>query len=124
MKNKNLLYWIVTILFGGFMIFTAIPDITLEAKAVEMLSGDLGYPLYFIRFIGIAKIIGAIAILIPQFRRIKEWAYAGLFFDLFAAGVSIYATSKDIFGIVFMIAIIGVLFLSYFLWHKKLASEK
>ena len=123
MKNKNLLYWIVTILFGAFMIFTAIPDLTLEAKAVEMLNGDLGYPLYFIRFIGVAKIIGAIAILIPQFRRIKEWAYAGLFFALFAAGVSIYATSKDIMGVLFMSAIIGVLFLSYFLWHKKLSAE-
>lgn len=77
-KNLNLWYWIVTGLFAAFMAFTAIPDIMMSPDAVNMITG-LGYPDYFIPFIGVAKLLGAIAILIPNFDRVKEWAYAGLF---------------------------------------------
>ena len=87
MKTSNIVYWISTILFAVFMAFTAVPDILLVPDAVKFIT-DLGYPLYFIPFIGVAKILGSISILIPQFKRIKEWAYAGLFFDLIGATYS------------------------------------
>ncbi len=88
MKKTNILYWIFTALFAGLMIFSAIPDIMVTPQAVDIMSTQLGYPSYFIRFIGVAKLLGAIAILIPGYRIIKEWAYAGLVFDLIGATYS------------------------------------
>jgi hypothetical protein len=51
----------------------------------------LGYPLYFFRILGFWKVLGAIAILVPRFPRLKEWAYAGIFFDLTGAAASVAA---------------------------------
>lgn len=118
MKKIKVAYWIVTGIFAAFMLFSAIPDILLVPDAVTMITG-LGYPRYIIPFLGVAKLLGAIAILIPGFPRIKEWAYAGLFFDLIGATYS--AISKEGFQLpmLFMILPIGFLFLSYFLWHRK-----
>lgn len=118
MKNINIIYWIVTGLFAAFMLFSAIPDVMVVPDAVTMITG-LGYPVYFIPYIGVAKVLGCIAILIPSFNRIKEWAYAGLFFDLFSATYSMYKTSGPQPGLIFMLIIIGFLFASYYLWHKK-----
>ena len=81
MKKINIAYWSVTGIFAAFMLFSAIPDMLIVPEAVTMITG-LGYPTYFIPFIGVAKLLGVIAILVPGFNRIKEWAYAGLFFDL------------------------------------------
>ena len=87
MKYKKTIYWIVTLLFAAFMIWSAIPDLTKSAKSIEIYK-LLGYPEYLIRFMGIAKLLGSITILIPGLKAIKEWAYAGLFFDLFGATFS------------------------------------
>ena len=118
MKKIKISYWIVTGIFAAFMLFSAIPDILVVPDAVTMITG-LGYPRYIIPFLGVAKLLGAIVILIPGLRRIKEWAYAGLFFDLIGATYS--AIAKDGFQLpmLFMILPLGFLFLSYFLWHKK-----
>jgi uncharacterized membrane protein len=122
MKRITLIYWIVTGLFAAFMIFSSISNVTLAPEAVAMLSGRLGYPEYIIPFLGIAKILGAIAILVPSFRRIKEWAYAGLFFDLFGAFFSLLKVEGPQPSVFFMLIFIGLLLASYFLWHKKLAT--
>ena len=122
MKNTNILYWVITIFFAGFMIFTAVPNVINEPESVKFIT-DLGYPAYFVPFIGIAKILGSIVLLIPGLRRIKEWAYAGLFFDLSAA---VYSIAK-VYGInpqiTFIILPIVFLFASYFLWHKKIGTN-
>lgn len=123
MKRITIWYWIVTILFAGCMIFSAIPDITSAPDAVTMITG-LGYPKYFIPFIGVAKLLGSIAILIPGLKRIKEWAYAGLFFDLFGATYSALATWGFDKAMLFMILPFSFLFISYYLWHKKMRYEK
>ena len=118
MKKTNIIYWILTGLFAGFMIVTAIPDILKSAEAIDFMT-KLGYPLYFIPFIGWAKVLGGIAILIPGFPRIKEWAYAGLMFDLIGAMYSIICT----YGItqsLMMLLFIAFGFCSYFFYHKKL----
>ncbi|ULQ54663.1 DoxX family protein [Flavihumibacter fluvii] len=122
MKKSNLLYWIITGLFAAFMIFSAIPNIISEPESVAMITG-LGYPKYFIPFIGVAKVIGAIAILLPGLRRLKEWAYAGLFFDLFSATYSILASQPLQTGVLFMFVFMGFLFFSYYLWHKKIGTS-
>lgn len=123
MKRLNLIYWIVTGLFAAFMIFSSVSNVTSSPDAVAFLSDHLGYPAYIIPFLGMAKILGSIAILIPSFRRIKEWAYAGLFFDLSGAFFSILMVDGFEPGSLFMFVFMGFLLGSYFLWHKKLASS-
>ncbi|MBL7738792.1 MAG: DoxX family protein [Chitinophagaceae bacterium] len=124
MKKLNILYWVITVIFSAYMIFTAVPNVMVSPDSVSLISDTLGYPKYFIPFIGIAKIMGAVVILIPGLKRLKEWAYAGLFFDLFSATYSIVHTWGLSFDIIFMILPVIFLFASYFLWHKKMAVLK
>jgi len=121
MKKTNTIFWITTGLFAAFMMLSAIPDIVLVADAKAFI-GHLGYPDYFIRFIGVAKALGCIAIVIPGYPRIKEWAYAGFIYDLVAATVSQLATDGFAPGIFFMLVPIGVCFTSYLFHHKRLTS--
>src|SRR5690606_24088363 len=123
MKKTNIIYWTVTGLFGAFMLFSAIPDIIVVPEAVDMVSSQLGYPKYIIPFLGVAKTLGVIAILVPGFPRIKEWAYAGLFFDLIGASYSAIATWGPRLDIVFMLPPIVALFLSYAYYHKRQKKE-
>ena len=113
MKKTNIVYWTATGLFGAFMLFSAIPDIMIVPEAVDMVNGQLGYPTYIIPFLGVAKTLGVIAILVPGFPRIKEWAYAGLFFDLIGAAYSGIATFGPRPDMLFMVLPLGALFLSY-----------
>lgn len=118
MNKLKVYYWVATGLFAAFMAFTAIPDILMVPDAMDFMTNKLHYPAYFVPFIGVAKLLGAVAILIPGFRRIKEWAYAGLFFDLAGAAYSIAATGGHVAEWGFMILPVAVLFTSYFLNHK------
>lgn len=117
MKSSKIAYWIITILFAGFMTFSAVPDMLVIPEAVTFMN-HLGYPHYFIAFIGVAKLLGVIAILIPGYYRIKEWAYAGLCFDLIGAGYSIIATDGLMVQTLFMVLPLTFLFASYFLYRK------
>lgn len=73
MKRINIAYWIITGLFSAFMIFSSIGGVTLDENAVAYLHDHLGYPLYFIQIISVAKILGAIAIVLPMVpTRVKE----------------------------------------------------
>ncbi|HEX8547259.1 MAG TPA: DoxX family protein [Cytophagaceae bacterium] len=123
MKKTNILYWTFTGLFAFFMVGSAIPDILIMDLAVKGMHVDLGYPTYFIPFIGVAKLLGGIAILIPGYPRIKEWAYAGLIFDLIGAIYSVKAIgapTSDWLPILLPLTI-GVL--SYLYYHKR-ANEQ
>lgn len=119
MKKTRTLYWIFTGIFGAFMLFSAIPDILVMPDAVAFIA-HLGYPKYFIPFIGVAKALGVIAILVPVFPRIKEWAYAGLFFDLIGATYSNIATDGFMMQMTFMILPFGLGIASYVCYYKKL----
>jgi len=119
MKKTNIIYWICTILLVILMGMGSIPDILSNPDAVALFD-HLGYPAYLLPFIGIAKLLGVIAILIPGFPRIKEWAYAGFFFDLTGAMYSGIAVGDP--PILLMTFLIGyaILFGSYFYYHKRL----
>ena len=120
MKRTNILYWVFTGLFALIMVSTAVPNVMMSPDSVDLIHTKLGYPQYVIMFVGIAKILGVIGILIPGYPRLKEWAYAGLFFDLTAATVSGIAVEgfhpAQLFMSVFYIP--GVL--SYIYHHKRL----
>ena len=118
MKKTKTIYWIVTGLFSAFMLISAIPEILVVPDEVTMITG-LGFPKYFIPFLGVAKLLGIIAILIPGFKRIKEWAYAGLAFDLIGATYSMIAHDGFMPQISFMLLPGAFLFLSYYFYHKR-----
>ena len=119
-KTINTLYWIFTILFCALMIFSSWSSILVNDDSVKLIHGMLGYPQYFIPFTGWAKLLGSIVLLIPGYSRIKEWAYAGLFFDLIAAVYSGIAVSKTFDPLMLTMLIwFAPGILSYIFLHKK-----
>jgi hypothetical protein len=101
------------------MLFSAYAEITLDPKGLALMR-HLGYPDYLTSFIGYAKVIGAITLLVPaNFPRIKEWAYAGFFFDLLGATYSGIAVDGFQPPMLFMLVFFAFLFLSYWLYHKR-----
>lgn len=119
-KTINTVYWVSTILFAALMIFSSIGGIQPSQQAIQLLHDGMGYPVYFIRFISIAKLIGSIVILIPARKNIKEWAYAGLFFDLAGAVYSGVAVAGKFDPMMLMMLgwiVPGIV--SYYYWHKK-----
>jgi len=119
-KTVNILYWTFTILFAVLIMFSAYSSILVNDDAKKLIHDQLGYPVYFIPFTGFAKLIGAIVILIPGLKTIKEWAYAGLFFDLFGAVYSGIAVAKTVDPMMlFMLVWIIPGVLSYIFWKKK-----
>lgn len=118
MKTTKIIYWVVTALFAVFMAMTGVQNAISDAASIDLISTQLGFPDYFVPFLGVAKILGAIAILVPGFPRVKEWAYAGLFFDLsgaFYASVAKFGFHPETS---FMFVFIGFCLASYFLYHK------
>jgi hypothetical protein len=118
MKKTKIAYWIVTGLFAAFMLMSGFFDAISTPEALKVFK-DLQLPAYLSPFLGVAKLLGAIAILIPGFPKLKEWAYAGLFFDLLGAAYCGLASGQPASGAVFMILPIAFLFISYWLFHRK-----
>jgi hypothetical protein len=117
MKKTNIFYWVFTGLFSLLMLGSAIPDIMSHPIAIKGMHEELGYPLFFVPFIGVAKLLGVVAILTPGFPRIKEWAYAGLFFDLIGATYSILAIGKPDW--MFMVLPLSLATASYVFYQKR-----
>lgn len=120
-KTNNIVYWISTVIFSALMIFSAAGGLQPSQQAIQLIHDGLGYPVYFIQFISIAKLLGAIIILIPGSGRIKDWAYAGLFFDLAGAIYSGIAKSGK-FDPLLLTMLIWIVpgILSYYFWLKKI----
>jgi hypothetical protein len=81
-------YWVTTALVVFELVLGGVWDV-LRVPQVRGLIERLGYPLYFL---GIWKLLGAVALVIPRFPRLKQWAYAGVFFDLTGAVASLWAS--------------------------------
>ena len=84
MKAHTLIGWIVTGLMATLMLLAAVPDVLRLPDAVSVFE-HLGYPPYLLVFLGTAKMLGIAAVLVPGVPRLKEWAFAGLTFDLAGA---------------------------------------
>ena len=120
-KTTNIIYWVSTIVFAALMTFSAAGGLQPTKQTIQILHDGLGYPIYFIQFISVAKLLGSVAILIPGLNRIKEWAYAGLFFDLAGAVYSGIAFSGKVDPMMItMLAWIIPGMVSYYFWHKKI----
>ncbi len=88
-KIRNIFYWITTVGIGWELVFGGLWDINVLNKGyASNVMTHLGYPAYFPFIFGIAKMLAAIAVLAPGFRRLKEWAYAGVVFVFTGAAFS------------------------------------
>src|ERR1700677_812179 len=113
MKKTKIAYWIFTVLLCLAMLSTAIPELMHSAQGHAFMV-KLGYPDSINTFLGVAKILGIIAILVPGFPRIKEWAYAGFTFDLIGATYAMIAIGQaNAGGMVFMLVLLAFLAISY-----------
>lgn len=115
-------YWIVTILAAALMTMSAIPDVLMAEEALEFFR-HLGYPQYLLPFLGVAKLLGVAAILQPWFPRLKEWAYAGLVFDLIGAFYSHLSVGDPPSFWIF--AVIGLVLVSMsYVLHRRLQRQR
>jgi hypothetical protein len=119
MKQTKIWYWIFTALLCALMLFSAVSGLVNPQPAIDLISTHLGFPKYMIPFLSVAKLLGVIAILIPGYPRLKEWAYAGLFFDLAGAFYSGIAIGEPAGGSLFFLIFFVLLFGSYIFYHKK-----
>ena len=118
-KTIRILYWTFTVLFAGLMIFSSYGSLLVNQDAKTLIHDQLGYPVYFIPFTGWAKLIGSIIILIPGLKTLKEWAYAGLFFDLIAvvySSIALAGTVDPMMAFMLLWFVPGIL--SYCFWKK------
>ncbi|MDP3734580.1 MAG: DoxX family protein [Nanoarchaeota archaeon] len=116
-KKIKILYWSVTSLFCLANLFSGIAELFPNQQALDVMK-LLGYPAYFLIILGVAKILGSLAIIQPKFRIVKEWAYAGFMIDYSSAAASYYFVNRDTFGILIPIVFLAVMFTSYLLWKK------
>jgi uncharacterized membrane protein YphA (DoxX/SURF4 family) len=99
-KRNKIIYWIATIWLALGMTSTGVVQFLKMKEEVDMMN-RLGYPVYFLTILGVWKILGTVAILIPKFPLVKEWAYAGFFFAMTGAIFSHMAVgdgAMDYFG--------------------------
>ena len=119
-KRNKIIYWIATSLLAVGMLQSGIFAVLRTKQWVDLVT-NLGYPVYFLTILGVWKILGVIAILIPRFKLIKEWAYAGFFFAMTGALISHLAIGDG------GKAILGPLFQTIFIilsWYFRPANRK
>jgi hypothetical protein len=119
MKTVKIVYWIFTILLVLLMLSSVIGSFMPNNPQGEAFAKHLGYSMAILRFLAVAKLLGIIAILVPGYPRLKEWAYAGLAFDLIGAAFSGLAVGDPIMQWMFVYFGIVLVFGSYIFYHKK-----
>lgn len=94
-RRNKIIYWIATIWLALGMFSTGIVQLMRMKEEVDVMTG-LGYPSYLLIIIGIWKLLGVIAVLLPKFPLLKEWAYAGFFFIMLGAICSHIAVGNPV----------------------------
>lgn len=122
MKATKIIFWIST---GLIFLFEGVMPALFSQKK-ESIEGftHLGYPVYFITVLTVFKVLGALALIIPQVpKRVKEWAYAGFAFDFICASVSYLIVDGFGFFAIFPLIVLAVLMISYVCYHKMMDAK-
>ena len=123
MRKLSAIYWVLTALAAAFMLMASIPDVLQIPAAVDIFK-HLGFPPYLLPFIGLAKILGVVVVLVPGFQRLKEWAYAGLVFDLLGAFYSHISVRDRPADWLFAIIGLALVMTSYVLYRGKMNYDE
>lgn len=122
MKTTKITFWISTSLI--FLFMGVMPALTGHTEMAKEGTGHLGYPQYFGMALNIFKIIGSLALIIPQIPKVlKEWAYAGFVFDIIFATISLWAVDGFNAMLLVPVIVMAVLLVSYFSYHKLQNSQ-
>jgi uncharacterized membrane protein YphA (DoxX/SURF4 family) len=124
-KGRKIGYWVAT----GLTALTMLGGGTLDALAVPdavAIFASLSLPKYLVHFIGVAKILAAITILLPKFPRLKEWAYAGIAIDLVGAAYAHAASGQTVGETITPLVILAIVLASWWLRpaDRKLPDAK
>jgi hypothetical protein len=119
-KRNKIIYWIATIWLALGMLSTGIVQL-LKMKEETAFVLELGYPDYFLTLLGIGKILGVVAILVPKFRVVKEWAYAGFFLTMSGALFSHIAVGNSLSELFPPLLLLVLTMLS---WYFRPADRK
>ena len=111
-SKSSVAYWVFTLLAA--MLF-AIPGAALLLRVPHFTKdmAQLGYPAYFLTILGAWKLLGVLGILVPGMPRLKEWAYAGMFFDLTSAAISRAVVGDGFIKMLIPLVVVAVVFLSW-----------
>lgn len=118
-KTKTIAYWTTTVLGPASFVIGGVLNLTQSEQVVTVMH-HLGYPVYFASILGAWKLLGAIAIVVPGLPRLKEWAYAGFFFNLSAAALSHAAVGDSAGDIVAPLVFLALVLAS---WALRPASR-
>lgn len=123
MKKEKAIYWTATIFI--FLLEGVMPALTSQTEFAKEGIRHLGYPVYFGNALVVCKIIGAIALVLPQLpKRLKEWAYAGFTFDFIFAAISHGAVDGFTGQTFFPLIVLGILSVSYIYYHQLNTGDK
>ena len=116
-KTNKIIFWTTTVII--FLMEGLMPALTSQTGLAKEGIRHLGYPDYFGNALVVFKVLGALALIIPQVpKRIKEWAYAGFAFDFIFASISHFAVDGMGFQSFFPLLFLGILMASYYTFHK------
>jgi uncharacterized membrane protein len=118
MKRTKIIYWISTAILALMMLFSGVTHVLNLPDAIELIKTHLGYPGYFIPFLGVAKILGAVALLVPRYPRLKEWAYAGFVYDFLGAVYSLISVGDPVSNWLPVVIFLILLAISYIFYHR------
>ena len=117
LKTARVVYWVTTLLFVLLQAWSAVQYFTMAPRMVETFVG-LGYPLYVMSFLAVAKSLGIVAVLWGRPALLKEWAYAGFTFDTLGAAWSHAGAGDPWFIVAVPLAFFVVQFVSYTMWKR------
>lgn len=120
--NAKYLYWGATSLLALFSAFSGTMYFLAETPAQTI--ERLGYPDYFRVLLGIGKIAGAVALVVPLPRSLKEWVYAGFTFDFSAAVISHLMVDDPASSLVMSVMALALLMTSYAAYHRYVLAEE
>lgn len=117
MKNLKTWYWIATIIFALMMIMDGFGGVTQQEAGKEVFK-HLGYPMYMLIIVGIAKLLGAVSILQNKYTAIKEWAFAGFAINFIGAFASRAFVGDGIALLIPPLVALCIMFIPYVLWKS------
>ena len=121
-KRNTIIYWIATLWLALGMVSTAVAQVLhMNGQGGLDMITHLGYPPYLLTILGVWKILGSIAVLMPKFPLVKEWAYAGFFFAMSGAIASHIAVADPV---VELLPALLLLILTVVSWYFRPASRK
>jgi|SRR6476469_1518265 len=118
MKNRPVLFWTLTLLFAALMLVDGVAGL-LRLPDGEVAMRQLGYPVYLLSIVGLAKVLGALALAQPWLRTLKEWAFAGFTINFLGAAASWALAGQGAAFVLPPLVMLALLLGLYAFWKRQ-----